>query len=164
MYCFICKLCENEVYCDELYNHKEENVTSDESSASLYEYEPGDNEQFMGNGDEIVKENNTKDNRNEMDTDMNLNTIRNDCQPPLVELVAEFMVDKEIMALKCSKNHTWDGMVTSINDTNDSNELQPHIENDTRNETVNDMRMKPVSSTNLSLDMIQQVTKKKKGW
>jgi len=37
----------------------------------------------------MVAENKVKDNRNEMDTDMNLNAIRNDCQPSLGGLIGE---------------------------------------------------------------------------
>jgi len=48
LFCLIHKLGENKVYCDELYSHKEESATSDESSTSSYEYEPEDNEQSMG--------------------------------------------------------------------------------------------------------------------
>jgi len=86
-------------------NHEEENVTTDEPSASTYEYEHEEGDQSMGNGDGMVVENNAKDNRNEMDTGMKHNSVRNDCQPPVAEIDVESMVEKQGMVLKHRKTH-----------------------------------------------------------
>jgi len=69
-----------------LYNHQIENITSDESSAFLYEYKHEDNGQSIGNDNDLEVKN-TEDNMNAMYT-------RKDFQSPLVEVAAECMVDK----------------------------------------------------------------------
>jgi len=103
MYCFICILDVDEEYRDKLYKHEEENVSSDESIASLYEYDHDDNDQSMGDGNDLEMENNKKNNTN-------VTYTGNDLQLPLVELVDESMVKKGLMSQKCGNKQTMDGM------------------------------------------------------
>jgi len=159
MYCFICKLDEDEEYFDELYNCEEEKVSSDESIASLYEYDHEDNDQSKGDGNDLEMENNKNN--------TNVTYRGNDLQSPLVELVDESMVKmvkKEIMSQKCQNKETMDemvtdGMVTIINDGNVTNESQYNIEADTTNETA----LNKTNKSTVRLEIIQLMTMEKKG-
>jgi len=101
-------------------------VSSDESIASLYEYDHEDNDQSMVDGNHLEMENN-KNNTNITYTGNYL-----------VELVDESMVEKGIMYQIWQNRKTMDeivtdGVVTIVNDVNFSNESQYHVKADTTN-------------------------------
>jgi len=83
---------DNEEYIDELYNHKEENLSSDESVASSYKYNHEDNDASMGYGEKV------DDDHEDNDATMGDG-----------EKVDGIMVKQVVLSEKCANTETMDG-------------------------------------------------------